>query len=74
MTQRVKDWWSEAKGPLVQDPTDLFTMQLQPAEAAALGLDRPVLVEALDSFVDAGSGRRLAREHLLNALVGGRFA
>jgi len=29
---------------------------------------RPVLVEALDGFLDAGSGRRLAREHLLNAL------
>jgi len=27
-----------------------------------------VLVEALDGFVDAGSGRRLAREHLLDAL------
>jgi hypothetical protein len=27
-----------------------------------------VLVQALDGFVDAGSGRRLAREHLLNAL------
>lgn len=52
----------------MQDPTDLFTMQLRPAEAAELGLDRPVLVEALDSFVDAGSGRRLAREHLLDAL------
>jgi predicted ATP-grasp superfamily ATP-dependent carboligase len=31
-------------------------------------LVRPVLVQALDGFVDAGSGRRLAREHLLNAL------
>jgi len=31
-------------------------------------LARPVLVQALDGFVDAGSGRRLAREHLLNAL------
>jgi hypothetical protein len=49
----------------VQDPTDLFTTFLQPAEA---NLARPVLVEALDGFVDAGSGRRLAREHLLNAL------
>jgi hypothetical protein len=50
---------------LVQDPTGLFTTRLQPTEA---GLVRPVLVEALDGFVDAGSGRRLAREHLLNAL------
>jgi hypothetical protein len=28
-------------------------------------LDRPVLVQALDGFVDAGAARRLAREHLL---------
>jgi predicted ATP-grasp superfamily ATP-dependent carboligase len=52
----------------VQDPTGLFTTQLHPADAAEAGLVRPVLVEALDGFVDAGSGRRLAREHLLNAL------
>jgi hypothetical protein len=52
----------------VQDPTGLFTTRLQSAEAAELGLVRPVLVEALDGFADAGSGRRLAREHLLNAL------
>jgi hypothetical protein len=49
----------------VQDPLGLFTTHRQPAE---LGLVQPVLVEALDGFVDAGSGRRLAREHLLNAL------
>jgi predicted ATP-grasp superfamily ATP-dependent carboligase len=53
---------------LVQDPTGLFTTRLQPSEADEAGLVRPVLVEALDGFVDAGSGRRLAREHLLNAL------
>jgi predicted ATP-grasp superfamily ATP-dependent carboligase len=52
----------------VQDPTGLFITQLGPSEAAGAGLVRPVLVEALDGFVDAGSGRRLAREHLLNAL------
>jgi predicted ATP-grasp superfamily ATP-dependent carboligase len=52
----------------VQDPTGLFTTELEPAAAAELGSTRPVLVEALDGFVDAGSGRRLAREHLLNAL------
>jgi hypothetical protein len=28
-------------------------------------LDRPVLVQALDGFVDAGAAKRLAREHLL---------
>lgn len=52
----------------MQDPTDLFTTLLHPSDAAEAGLVRPVLVEALDGFVDAGSGRRLAREHLLNAL------
>src|SRR5262245_3070416 len=31
-------------------------------------LDEPVLVQALDGFIEAGSGRRRAREHLLNAL------
>jgi predicted ATP-grasp superfamily ATP-dependent carboligase len=46
----------------------LFTIHLDPTAAAELGSVRPVLVEALDGFVDAGSGRRLAREHLLNAL------
>lgn len=46
----------------MQDPTTLFTMGALPE------VDRPVLVQALDGFVDAGSGRRLAREHLLNAL------
>jgi predicted ATP-grasp superfamily ATP-dependent carboligase len=46
----------------VQDPATLFTTSAEP------DLTRPVLVEALDGFVDAGSGRRLAREHLLDAL------
>ena len=46
----------------MQDPTTLFTTSARP------DLVRPVLVQALDGFVDAGSGRRLAREHLLNAL------
>jgi PAC2 family len=46
----------------VQDPTALFTMGARP------DLVRPVLVQALDGFVDAGSGRRLAVQHLLNAL------
>lgn len=46
----------------MQDPTALFTVGALP------NMGRPVLVQALDGFVDAGSGRRLAREHLLNAL------
>jgi predicted ATP-grasp superfamily ATP-dependent carboligase len=49
----------------VLDPIDLFT---SPLPAPPAGLERPVLIEALDGFVDAGSGRRLAREHLINAL------
>jgi len=53
---------SSGEGKSVQDPATLFTTSAQP------DLIRPVLVEALDGFVDAGSGRRLAREHLLNAL------
>ncbi len=52
----------------MQDPTGLFTTRLEPTAVAEAELGRPVLVEALDGFVDAGSGRRLAREHLLNAL------
>ena len=47
------------------DPNELFTIS---AETAGSELARPVLIEALDGFVDAGNGRRLAREHLLNAL------
>jgi hypothetical protein len=46
----------------VQDPTALFTVGALP------DIDQPVLVQALDGFIDAGSGRRLAREHLLSAL------
>lgn len=46
----------------MQNPSDLFTMGTQPK------LVQPVLVHALDGFVDAGGGRRLAREHLLTAL------
>ncbi|MEP7178129.1 MAG: PAC2 family protein [Pseudonocardiales bacterium] len=46
----------------MQDPTALFAIGARP------DLGRPVLVQALDGFVDAGSGRRLARDHLLHAL------
>lgn len=44
------------------DPATLFTISARPE------LGRPVLVHALDGFVDAGRGRRLASEHLLDAL------
>lgn len=42
------------------DPRDLF--EVEPDLPA---LDGPVLVQALDGFVDAGGAKRLAREHLL---------
>jgi hypothetical protein len=42
------------------DPSELFELDPDRPE-----LDRPVLVQALDGFIDAGSGKRLAREHLL---------
>ncbi len=45
-----------------RDPRELY--ELEPDLPA---LDRPVLVQALDGFVDAGSARRLAAEHLLAA-------
>jgi hypothetical protein len=43
----------------VRDPAELvsFLTEVDPGE-------RPVLIEALDGFVDAGHGVRLAREHL----------
>jgi predicted ATP-grasp superfamily ATP-dependent carboligase len=45
------------------DPAELFRLSEQLPE-----LDRPVLVLALDGFVDAGSATQLARAHLLNSL------
>ena len=42
------------------DPRDLY--ELEPDLPA---LDAPVLVQALDGFVDAGGAKRIAREHLL---------
>ncbi|HVF20161.1 MAG TPA: PAC2 family protein [Mycobacteriales bacterium] len=44
------------------DPRELVEL-----EAARPDLGQPVLIQALDGFVDAGGGRRLAREHLLEA-------
>jgi hypothetical protein len=44
----------------VLDPRALFEVV-----GALPELDRPVLVQALDGFVDAGGAKRLAREHLL---------
>ena len=45
------------------DPAELFSY----AEPLPQ-LQRPVLVQALDGFVDAGNATRLAREHLLSTL------
>lgn len=42
------------------DPAELFELDPDRPE-----LGRPVLVQALDGFIDAGGAKRLAREHLL---------
>jgi predicted ATP-grasp superfamily ATP-dependent carboligase len=47
----------------VLDPQGLYEVTEDPAP-----LDRPVLVQALTGFVDAGAATRLAREHLLETL------
>lgn len=44
------------------DPSELF--ELDPDRP---DLGRPVLIQALDGFIDAGHAKRLAREHLLGA-------
>ena len=44
------------------DPRELFAL-----EPGLPDLGRPVLIQALDGFVDAGGGRRLAREHLMQS-------
>jgi predicted ATP-grasp superfamily ATP-dependent carboligase len=47
----------------VPDPHELYRL-----EADAHDLGRPVLIQALSGFVDAGAAARLAREHLLSTL------
>ena len=47
------------------DPQDLYQLADDVPE-----LGRPVLIQALTGFVDAGSAGRLAREHLLTSLPG----
>jgi hypothetical protein len=44
-----------------RDPSELFVLEPDLPE-----LGSPVLIQALDGFVDAGSAKRLAREHLLS--------
>jgi len=59
---------------VLEDPTagELTTMSRDPRELYELepdlpDLGSPVLIQALDGFVDAGSAKRLAREHLLES-------
>ena len=47
------------------DPAGLYELVGDAPE-----LDRPVLIQALDGFVDAGSATSLARAHLLSSLEG----
>ena len=46
------------------DPEALYELAGTTAE-----LDRPVLVQALTGFIDAGGARQLARNHLMNTLA-----
>jgi proteasome assembly chaperone (PAC2) family protein len=41
------------------DPSELFELDPDRPE-----LEQPILIQALDGFIDAGGGKRLAREHL----------
>ena len=43
------------------DPSELFELDPDRPE-----LGRPVLIQALDGFIDAGGAKRIAREHLLS--------
>ncbi|MCW2615976.1 MAG: hypothetical protein JWN08_2970 [Frankiales bacterium] len=45
-----------------RDPRELYDL-----EPGLPDLEGPVLIQALDGFVDAGSAKRLTREHLLEA-------
>ena len=51
--------------PMVPDPHELYQLTDDQPE-----LGRPVLIQALTGFVDAGAAGRLAREHLLTTLTG----
>jgi len=67
----VPHWWEVTKARnrtrevvvTVLDPSTLYTLAPEPPE-----LHSPVLVQALEGFVDAGGAGRLAREHLLATL------
>jgi hypothetical protein len=53
-----------AEVPTMLDPHGLYDL----LDDEATDLDRPVLIQALSGFVDAGNATRLAREHLLEVL------
>lgn len=66
---RERNW--EEVATIVRDPEDLYEL-----EADLPKLNRPVMLQSLDGFVDAGSAGRLLREHILDTLehrVIGRF-
>jgi hypothetical protein len=48
------------------DPTELYELATDVPDDVLGKLDRPVLVQAMTGFVDAGSATRLAREQLLS--------
>ncbi len=50
------------------DPRDLFELEADLPALTGPDGSGPVLVQALDGFIDAGSATRLARTHLLSAL------
>jgi len=57
----------------LRDPEDLYELSAEfadpaTAERAVADLHRPVLIQALSGFVDAGAAAKLAREHLLTTL------
>src|SRR5262245_17115039 len=79
LTSRVAAAWAGRCGPpcgrnegadpteerRVPDPQDLYRLADDVPD-----LGRPVMIQALTGFVDAGAAARLAREHLLTSLPG----
>ncbi len=51
---------------MIGEPGELYELHLERAEIEQLA--EPVLIVALDGYIDAGSGVRLAVEHLLSTL------
>jgi predicted ATP-grasp superfamily ATP-dependent carboligase len=59
----IHQYHHRGEDPPVLDPHQLYELAVDIPE-----LSRPVLVQALSGFVDAGSAVRLARQHLLDHL------